>query len=235
MADEWQPGPAEPIKESEFEQFRKECTTDDGWTEAVNNEKCTVWTRKSKKSSVNVVKVQTRFPDINPETLYDIFHDHVYRKTWDDAMIDGYVVEMLSKTNEVGYYSAKVGMISNRDFVNIRGWKARPEENYWAIVNHSVTHPDVPEKKGFVRAWSVMSGYYINRYEDDKTVEGGGTIFTFMSCADPRGWIPKWVINSLYASFAPSSIDKMKNAALGYKEWKAKQDNPDDKPWLIEE
>jgi hypothetical protein len=42
-------------------------------------------------------------------------------------------------------------MISNRDFVNIRAWKGRPDVGEWIIVNHSVTHKDYPEKKGFVR------------------------------------------------------------------------------------
>ncbi len=42
-------------------------------------------------------------------------------------------------------------MIANRDFVNLRAWKGRPDQGEWTIVNHSVLHPNYPEKKGFVR------------------------------------------------------------------------------------
>jgi hypothetical protein len=35
----------------------------------------------------------------------------VNSKTWDENMIDGHVIEMLNKNNEIGYYSAKVPLI----------------------------------------------------------------------------------------------------------------------------
>jgi hypothetical protein len=229
---EWKPGPPEVIQEKEFDAFRSECLKDDGWTVAVKDEKCTVWTKPSDKSPINMVRVRTQFKDVNPHTMYDIFHDHAYRKTWDENMIEGYVIQMLNKNNEVGYYSAKASVISNRDFVNIRAWKANHEKGEWLIVNHSVAHPDCPEKKGFVRAWSILSGYHIQRLEGDGTAEGGGSVFTYVSCADPRGWIPKWVINSFYSKLAPGLIDKMYNAAIGYKAWKGKQEDPNYKPWL---
>ena len=235
MAAEWSPGPAEIMGEEEFTKFRDECLNDAEWTSVVSNEKCQVFTKKSNKSSINLVKVRTKFKDINPLILYDIFHDHAYRKTWDENMIDGHVIEMISKNNEIGYYSAKASMIANRDFVNLRAWKGRPENGEWTIVNHSVLHPNYPEKKGFVRAWSIQSGYFIQRLEEEGCVEGGGSTFTYVSCADPRGWIPGWVVNSFYSSLAPGLIDKMYNAAKGYQQWKTKQEDPNYKPWLVEE
>ena len=45
MAD-WKPTEAEPIKDEEFDKFRKEVKEDDGWTQAHTSEKCTVWTKK---------------------------------------------------------------------------------------------------------------------------------------------------------------------------------------------
>jgi len=235
MADEWTPPPPAVFTEEEFTKFRDECLNDKEWASVVDNGKCLVWSKKSNKSAINLVKVRTKLKDIPPTILYDILHDHAYRKTWDQNMIDGHVIEMMNKTNEIGYYSASASMISNRDFVNIRAWKARPADGEWLIVNHSVTHKDYPEKKGFVRAWSIQSGYFIQKLEEEGCVEGGGSLFTYVSCADPRGWIPKWVINSFYSSFAPGAIDKMYNAAKGYKEWKTKQEDPNHKPWLIEE
>ena len=103
------------------------------------------------------------------------------------------------------------------------------------IVNHSVKHKDYPDKKGYVRAWSIRSGYFIQKCTGEGCGPEGGSEFVYVSCADPRGWIPKWVINSFYTSFVPGAVDKMYNAAKGYVEWKEKQDDPNFKPWLKEE
>jgi len=92
-------------------------------------------------------------------------------------------------------------------------------------MNHSVEHPDHPEKKGFVRARSILTGYLILRRAE------GGSRFIYYSQSDPKGWIPTWVINSLLTSFAPKAVDTMHEAALGYKPWKSEH-NPDQKPWL---
>ncbi len=80
-------------------------------------------------------------------------------------MIEGYNIVQLDPYNDVGYYSAKVKIIliliftfiqaplgvSNRDFVNQRSWRVAPENKEFIIMNHSVIHPNAPEKKGFVR------------------------------------------------------------------------------------
>lgn len=44
--------------------------------------------------------------------------------------------------------------------------------------------------------------------------------------------IPSWVTNSVTTSFAPKVVTKLKNAALGYEDWKAKND-PKKRPWRV--
>lgn len=43
--------------------------------------------------------------------------------------------------------------LTNRDFVNHRGWQVRRDANppLWVICNHSVQYPGFGEKSGFVR------------------------------------------------------------------------------------
>jgi hypothetical protein len=56
-------------------------------------------------------------------------------------------------------------------------------------MNHSVVHPNAPEKKGFVRAKSILTGYLV------REVEGGCTL-TYLTQTDPMGWIPNWLTNT---------------------------------------
>jgi len=96
---------------------------------------------------VNIIKVRTVFPDVEPEVLYDVLHDHYYRRTWDDHMIEGSIVEQVDPTNEVGYYSCKMPFpLANRDYCNHRSWRVFPETKTWVIFNKSVIHPGCPER-----------------------------------------------------------------------------------------
>ena len=108
MAAEWTPPEPAIMGEEEFVEFRKDCLDDEGWVESLKNSKLVAMKKAIKGSSINLVKVKTQFKDIPPAVMYDIFHDHAYRKTWDLNMIDGHVIEMLSPNNEVGYYAASV-------------------------------------------------------------------------------------------------------------------------------
>eukprot|EP01122_Echinamoeba_exundans_P016782 TRINITY_DN861_c0_g1_i1.p1 TRINITY_DN861_c0_g1~~TRINITY_DN861_c0_g1_i1.p1 ORF type:complete len:163 (+),score=57.49 TRINITY_DN861_c0_g1_i1:279-767(+) len=142
-------------------------------------------------------------------------------------MIKGYVIEMLGKGVEIGYYSAKMPMgITNRDFVNLRAWKASPKKGEWIIFNHSVKHKDAPENKSFVRAISIRTGYFLKKIEGKPGVQ-----FIYYSQSDPKGWIPSWVMNTVGTKVAPQIIDTLHNVSLKYKDWKA-NNNPDHKPWL---
>lgn len=214
--------------DEEFDAFRKNCDGEEDWKEAYHTDSTYVWTKKSDNSAINIVKVRTHFNDIEPEVLYDVLHDHEYRAVWDPNMIEGKVIVQLDPTNEIGYYSAKSPMgVSNRDFLNQRSWRARPAAGEWLIINHSVQHPDCPEKKGFVRAISILTGYYLKKLEGKQ-----GTQLIYATQSDLRGWIPSMVANFVTKNFAPSLLDRLHEAAKKYVDWK-KEHNPERKPWLV--
>jgi hypothetical protein len=74
--------------------------------------------------------------------------------------------------------------VANRDYCNMRSWKRYPEKGEWIIFNHSVKHKDCPEKKGFVRAVSIRTGFFFKKPEDKPGVE-----MTYYSQSDPKGTI----------------------------------------------
>ncbi|PRP87986.1 hypothetical protein PROFUN_02723 [Planoprotostelium fungivorum] len=215
-----------PATDAEFADFINFADSTSGWSEAYSAETVHVWDQKSDKSAVNVVKLHAVFTDIDAGVLYDTLHDPEYRQVWDESMIEGFCIEKINSHNDVGYYSAKAPPgVSNRDFVNERSWKVTDDREF-LIMNHSVIHPKQPEKKGFVRANSIRTGYLVRRREV------GGCEMTYITQTDPKGWIPTMLTNKVTKTFAPKIIDKLEKAAKAYPEWKA-QHNPTDKPWRV--
>lgn len=101
---------AKKFDNSDFDLFLKQCDDQSPeWVSAYSDpSKDLVVYRKDTGTSINLLKARVVFKDISPETLYDILHDHDYRKSWDENMIDGHVVEMLDNTTEIGYYACRV-------------------------------------------------------------------------------------------------------------------------------
>jgi len=212
------------VTQEDFDAFRNACDSTDKWNICYEETGLKVWDQVSAGSPLNIVKLRADFKGIDAEVLYDTLHDPDYRKDWDDNMVEGYNIVQLDACNDIGYYSAKAPLgVSNRDFVNQRSWTVAADSKEFIIMNHSVVHANAPEKKGFVRAWSHMTGYMV------RVVDGGCTM-TYLTQTDPRGWIPNWLTNTVTKKFAPQVVGKLTKAASGYVAWKNKH-NPDSKPW----
>jgi len=226
MADDKSKSKYKLATDEDFDAFEKSCHSDEGWSICFEDGTTKVWDQKSDKSAINVVKLFAVFSDVDADTLYDTLHDPDYRSVWDEHMVEGYNIEQLNATNDIGYYSAKspgIG-ISNRDFLNQRMWRISSDGNRYIIMNHTVEHPKCPEKKGFVRACSIRTGYLVEKNDT------AGCKITYLTQTDPKGWIPAWLVNKVTKTFAPKIVERLRSAALGYQAWK--QDHkPDHKPW----
>ena len=80
-----------------------------------------------------------------------------------------------------------------------------------------------PEKKDFVRANTLLAGYYIQRISS-------GCILTYVAQTDPKGSLPAYFVNKLVTKLAPSILSNLREICNNYPEWKKKH-KPDFKPW----
>jgi len=213
-------------EDSDFALLKVLLTRGDGWTQEFSSGSTQVWTRPAENSHFRMIRLKTVFPDVSADTLYDVLHDPVYRKTWDKHMLSSCELGVLNPNNDLSYYALHCpAPLKNRDFVLQRSWLQTPQEYY--IINHSVFHRDFPAKKGFVRGLSHLTGFLITPMDK-------GCSLGYVAHSDPGGQLPVWVTNKLSTILAPKMVKRLHKACKTYNHWKNLH-NPKQKPWLYPE
>ncbi|XP_078062086.1 START domain-containing protein 10-like [Mustelus asterias] len=209
----------------DFRSFRDECRSESGWTMKYNKPGITVWIQMMEEDkSSHKIKCRMVCKDVSSEILYDVLHDAEYRRKWDENMVETFDIGKLTVNADVGYYAWRCPKpLKNRDVVTLRSWL--PMGNDYIIMNYSVKHSKHPPKKERVRAVSIQTGYLV------ETNSANSCNLTYLAQVDPKGSLPKWVVNQSWQLLAPKAMKKMYKACLKYPEWKQKH-NPAHKPWL---
>ncbi|CAJ1058800.1 LOW QUALITY PROTEIN: START domain containing 14 [Xyrichtys novacula] len=218
--------------EAAFADFKKQCLSGGNWLNKYDKHGMQVWIEvpacKGKSpQKVHKIKCKMTIKDVSAATMYDVLHDGKYRKKWDPTMMESFDIARLSSNADVGYFSWHCpAPITNRDVVSLRSWRVTEEE--YIIINFSVKHPNHPPRSNFVRAISILTGYLI------RPTGPNSCIFIYLSQADPKGALPKWVVNRVSQALAPKVMRCVHKAGQDYPEWK-RQNSPDHKPWLYPE
>lgn len=221
--------------ETVFADFRKQCFATEYWVNKYDSNGMQVWVEvppvaiKTNNTGCKIHKIKCKMiiKDVSAATMFDVLHDGQYRKKWDPTMLESFDIARLSANADVGYYSWLCPKpIKNRDVVTLRSWKVNDDE--YIIVNFSVKHPKYPPRNDLVRAISVLTGYLI------KPIGPNSCSFYYLSQADPKGSLPKWVVNKASQVLAPRVMKSVHKAGQNYMEWK-KENSPEQKPWLYPE
>ncbi|KAL3067664.1 hypothetical protein OYC64_022122, partial [Pagothenia borchgrevinki] len=85
---------------------------------------------------------------------------------------------------------------------------------------------DHPPKKDFVRAVSLLTGYLIQ-----SNGPSSSTLY-YLTQMDPKGSLPKWVVNRASQLVAPKAMRRIYKASLKYPDWKRRH-GPGLRPWLF--
>ncbi|XP_062331747.1 START domain containing 14 [Osmerus eperlanus] len=222
--------------EASFADFRKQCLSTDNWYNKYDKNDMQVWvesapvtTTQSIKNSPKVHKIKCKMAikDVSAATMFDVLHDGQYRKKWDPTMLESFDIARLTPNADVGYYSWVCPKpLKNRDVITLRSWQVK--DNEYMIINYSVKHPKYPPGKVLVRAISLLTGYLL------QPTGPNSCSFTYLSQADPKGSLPKWVVNKASQVLAPKVMRCVHKAGQNYPEWK-QQNSPYQKPWLFPE
>lgn len=80
---------------------------DDGWHLELCKANTLVWTRSVPNCNFQMVKINARFEDIEPECVFDVLLDPDYRKEWDSHMLESFDIGNFNVNNDVGYYASE--------------------------------------------------------------------------------------------------------------------------------
>ncbi|NXL92151.1 STA10 protein, partial [Alectura lathami] len=205
-----------------FRAFRQRCQ-DGGWQRDRGGLAVSLQL-PSPGCAVHQLKCRIDIPDVPAETVYDVLHDSEYRWEWDTNVIDTHDIAQVAINADVGYYAWRCPKpLKNRDVVTLRAWQV--EDGYHTIINFSVKHPKYPPRKDLVRAVSFLTGYLVH------STGPNSCSLTYLAQVDPKGSLPKWVVNKASQYLVPQMLKKLHKACVQYPAWKQQHD-VNMKPWL---
>mmetsp|Transcript_36180 Transcript_36180/g.65645 ORF Transcript_36180/g.65645 Transcript_36180/m.65645 type:complete len:673 (+) Transcript_36180:71-2089(+) len=149
--------------------------------------------------------------NVDLHVAFAMFYNCKNRMSWDRAFFSMEVLDS-REGSEVLYSVLRIPAFTPRDYVQWRRVKIL-EDGSILISMRSAHYPKMPEKAGFLRAESYISGYVLRRYEEQGVT---GTKLFLMTCTDVKGIIPKWVINFVAPKKPGEWITDLKKACLDY-------------------
>ena len=163
------------------------------WVKINEEDGVVVFEKDVKGSSLVAFKGVTTFDEPMEKILW-VLKDDANKKDWIEMYLKGYTLEKRGPFERVIYQAVDSPWpVNDRDMVYVS--KAyRKGVNEIQISMESIDHPDSPPTVG-VRMLLNFSNYNF------KKLENGKTQVTLEIHSDPKGWIPKWIVNMVQRTY----------------------------------
>ncbi|KAI0214187.1 StAR-related lipid transfer protein 3 [Lamellibrachia satsuma] len=170
--------------------------TADGWKlmNGITPEEGCVYSR-SFSGYGKIFKLEAHL-DSSPQEVFDeLILNADATPTWNPTVLECKTIEVLDDHTDVAYNlaaDAVGGLVSSRDFVNLRYWQVRNDVILSSCV--AVTHSDMPPTK-HVRAENKPGGLAF------KPVPGAPDrcLFIWIINTDLKGWLPQYAVDQALA------------------------------------
>ncbi|OMJ72343.1 hypothetical protein SteCoe_29236 [Stentor coeruleus] len=176
--------------------IEKEPSNESSWRQCVNKPDSKVYQKKTGNSPICMIKAFCNI-HFSARTVYTAIWNTEIRTKWDVIFHEFRLIDS-QPFYDVLYYMIKTPFgITRRDWLQRRTEVHNyPEQDTIMLYYVSMEHPDMPPKKGVIRAETIISGYIIR-----PTGENTCSI-VIVSQNDIKGLIPTALVNSV-ASKAP--------------------------------
>ncbi|CAG8594782.1 7569_t:CDS:2 [Acaulospora morrowiae] len=170
-------------------------------------------------SSINYCYKVVSTMDNTPETTYDLLADVTRRSEWDHLAKEGKVLEVTGESTRVHYFRTKAMFPTlARDAVTL-AYGTQLDDGRMVHVNKSIEHKLSPNEPGVIRIHVNCAGFVVEPIKSQQNK----CYLTQIIDADPKGWVPKYVISLKEAvnETNKSSIGRPGNAPGGNEFWKS--------------
>jgi len=159
---------------------------------------------------VTLFKATGRLPMTGKQILQDLFLSQDRRLEWNPSFKEQNIVDQAEidghhyTTYREAQNAAMGGMVSARDFIEVRDWFEEENGNIWFIYQ-SADLPEWPPQHGFVRGKIHPSGYLLEPDKDNKD----HCIVHFTSHIDVSGSLPVWMVSKGIAAEMAKFFDRV--------------------------
>jgi hypothetical protein len=141
--------------------------------------------------------------------VLSVIYDTSRIKEWMSDINDTRVIERISKLEKIEYNRTDAPWpLSDRDFVYRAKGSVNEKDKTIEIAIESLEDPRVPKVKDAVRGHLYSSRYFVRYLGPDKTY------LEVEMLADPKGALPKWVVNMFQATWPVNTINGIRRLSI---------------------
>lgn len=178
--------------------------SNEGWEKFDEYGGITMFRKEIEGSSILAYR-GTGVLDASIGKLVTVILDTPRKPQWMSRVKVAEVLRAISPNERIEYVAVKTPWpLKNRDFVYRVKSEAKPETREIIIRYESVEDPLRPENPDHVRAHIQETAFVLMPAEDGKK-----TLIKADAHADPRGSIPKWIVNIFQKRMPRESIEGM--------------------------
>jgi hypothetical protein len=174
------------------------------WSKVADSDGITIYRREVPGSSVIAFKGEGVIPAPLVRTASVVF-DTSRAPEWIDSLAEARVVRRISDMEYVEYDHFKTPFVmKDRDFVTLNRMDFDPSRRAITIRIVSTSDPAAP-LTSYVRGELVSSTFVLT-----PTADGKGTYVSGDVHCDPRGAIPKWIVNFFQKDWPLSTLKSLR-------------------------
>lgn len=180
------------------------------WQLVSDDDGIQVFSRKVEGSDVVAFKGQAEI-DAPVSKVVSVLSDTAHKKDWVAKLVEARDLKISSPFERVEYNHTASGFpfVSDRDFV-FRAWVELDRANHQFVIHlKSVADPNAPQSDGLVRGEITEGAYFLAPIDD-----GRRTKLVLEIQADPKGSIPKFLVNSFQKHWPRKTIQGIQRQVI---------------------
>lgn len=177
-----------------------------GWESVDQKEGIQVYRKSFADSDVKGVGGSVLL-DVPVGKIIWVLMDHKHKDEWIDKFHSAHTIETLSSLESVQYAAFSMPLpISDRDFVYSYKFFYDADKNMVEVDTSSVKHAKAPSSDSVGVRGEILFGKY-RLYPR----EGGQKTYVEVEyLADPKGYLPSWVVNIVQKSWPYKTLSKLR-------------------------